>query len=74
MNDYLEQIKVLQEQIKLLEQKKASLSDAAEIKATNRQINELQMKCGALKKEYKNVKDFRNSIDREFNSIEISDD
>ena len=59
MNDYIEKIKYLQEQIKFLEQKKSSLNDAGEIKATNKKINELQTKYGELKKEYKNEKDFR---------------
>ena len=61
-------------QIKILEQKKAALSDAAEIKTINKEINALQEKYGQLKEQRKNEKAFVESIFREFNSIECADD
>lgn len=61
-------------QIKQLEQKKSILSDAAEIKAVNKQINALQEKYGQLREQRKNEKAFVESVFREFNSIECTDD
>ena len=61
-------------QIKLLEQKKAALNDAAEIKVINKQINALQEKYGQLREQRKNMKAFAESVFREFNSIECTDD
>ena len=61
-------------QIKLLEQKKAALSDAVEIKTINKEINALQEKYGQLKEQRKNEKAFVESVFREFNSIECTDD
>ena len=61
-------------QIKLLEQKKAALNDAAEIKTINKEINALQEKYGQLKEQRKNEKAFVESVFREFNSIECADD
>lgn len=61
-------------QIKQLEQKKAALNDAAEIKVINKQINALQEKYGQLREQRKNEKAFVESVFREFNSIECTDD
>lgn len=61
-------------QIKLLEQKKAALNDAAEIKVINKQINNLQEKYGQLREQRKNMKAFAESVFREFNSMECADD
>ena len=61
-------------QIKQLEQKKSILSDTAEIKAVNKQINALQEKYGQLRGQRKNEKAFVESVFREFNSIECTDD
>ena len=69
MNEFLETIKYLHKQIKFLEQKKTSLCDDAEIKAMNKKINELQKKCGSLKKENRNTKAFQKSVEREFDVL-----
>ena len=46
-----EKLQSLKSQIKTLEQKKTTLTDAAEIKAVNKQINALQEEYGRLRKE-----------------------
>jgi chaperonin cofactor prefoldin len=57
-----------------LEQKKTSLTDVAEIKAINKQINTLQEKFGQLRKEIQCRGSYEKSIEREFIHCEISDD
>lgn len=66
-------LKELKHQIKLLEQKKAALNDAAEIKVINKQINALQMKYGRLKGQKRNEKAFLDSVEREYNGINCDD-
>ena len=53
-------------QIKSLEQKKTTLTDAAEIKAVNKQINALQEEFGRLRKEIKCQRSYEKSVEREF--------
>ena len=50
---FSEKLQSLKSQIKELEQKKTTLTDAAEIKAVNKQINALQEEFGRLRKELK---------------------
>jgi prefoldin subunit 5 len=57
-----------------LEQKKTTLTDAAEIKALNKQINALQVKFGRLKEEMKNVRAFLKDIEREFVYCVVGDE
>ena len=59
--------------IQILEQKKSALSDAAEIKAINKEINALQMECGRLKGQKRNEKAFLDSVEREYNDIGCED-
>ena len=66
-------VKELEHQVKLLEQKKASLNDAEEIKAINKEINALQMEYGRLKGQRRNEKVFLESIEREYNGINSND-
>ena len=66
-------LKELEHQIKLLEQKKVALNDAAEIKAINKEINTLQMEYGRLKGQRRNEKAFLQSIEREYNGISCDD-
>ena len=61
-------------QIKLLEQKKTALNDAAEIKVINKQINALQEKYGHMKEELKSQRFFGYSIDREYINSMVNDD
>ena len=53
-------------QIKELEQKKITLTDADEIKTVNKQISALQEEFGRLRKEMKNERAFLKNIEREF--------
>jgi hypothetical protein len=57
-----------------LEQKKTTLTDAAEIKAINKQINALQVKFGRLKEEMKNERAFLKDIEREFVYCVVGDE
>lgn len=66
-------VKELEHQVKLLEQKKASLNDAEGIKAINKEINALQMEYGRLKGQRRNEKVFLESIEREYNGINSND-
>ena len=61
--DKLQSLKI---QIKELEQKKTALTDAAEIKAVNKQINALQEEFGRLRKEIPCRKSYEKSVEREF--------
>ena len=69
-----EKLQDLKAQIKDLEQKKAMLTDAAEIKAVNRQINALQEEFGRLRKEIQYRRSYERSVEREFVCLEIGDD
>lgn len=69
-----EKLKALKTQIKELEQKKAILTDAAEIKAVNKQINALQEEFGRLREKIKNERAYLKDIEREFIHLEIGDE
>ena len=69
-----EKLQTLKAQIKELEQKKTTLTDAAEIKAVNKQINALQEELGWLKEEIKCQRSYEKSVKREFIHCEIGDD
>ena len=69
-----DKLQSLKFQIKELEQKKTALTDAAEIKAVNKQINALQEEFGRLKKEIQYQRSYEKSVEREFVHIEIGDD
>ena len=64
----------LKSPIKELEQKKTTLTDAAEIKAINKQINALQVEFGRLRKEIQYRRAYENSIEREFVHCEVGDE
>ena len=61
-----EKLKSLKSQIKTLNQKKTTLTDAAGIKAINKQINALQEGFGRLRKEIQYRRSFEKSVEREF--------
>ena len=61
-----EKLQSLKSQIKELEQKKSTLTDAAEIKAVNKQINALQVDFGRLKEKIKNERAYLKDVEREF--------
>lgn len=69
MNNKTDKLNELKLQIKNLEQKKTTLTDADEIKAVNKQINTLQEELGRLRDEIKKEKAFAASVGREFNSL-----
>lgn len=69
-----EKLQDLKSQIKKLEQKKATLTDADEIKNVNKQINALQEEFGRLRKEIQYQRSYEKSIEREFIHSEIGDD
>lgn len=69
-----EKLQDLKSQIKELEQKKATLTDADEIKDINKQINALQEEFGRLRKEIQYQRSYEKSIEREFVYCEIGDD
>ena len=61
-----EKLQELKTQIKALEQKKITLTDADEIKAVNKQINALQEEFGRLRKEIQYRRSYEKSVEREF--------
>lgn len=69
-----EKLQSLKSQIKALEQKKPTLTDAAEIKAVNKQINALQEEYGQLRQEMKTRKDYEQSVEREFIHSTVGDE
>ena len=69
-----EKLQDLKTQIKELEQKKATLTDAAEIKAINRQINALQVEFGRLRKEIQYRRSYEESVEREFVHCVVGDE
>ena len=69
-----EKLQSLKSQIKALEQKKPTLTDADEIKAINKQINALQEEFGRLREEIKCQRSYEKSVEREFVHIEIGDE
>ena len=74
MCDYSVKTKSLKSQIKSLEQKKTTLTDAAEIKAVNKQINALQEEFGRLRKEIQCQRSYERSVEREFVHCVVGDD
>ena len=69
-----EKLQSLKSQIKDLEQKKTTLTDAEEIKAVNKQINALQEEFGRLRKEIQYRRSYEKSVEREFIHSEIGDE
>ena len=57
-----------------LEQKKTTLTDAAEIKAVNKQINALQEEFGRLRKEIQYRRSYEKSVEREFFHSMVGDE
>ncbi|MBR6929081.1 MAG: hypothetical protein IKH61_05190 [Bacteroidales bacterium] len=57
-----------------MEQKKTTLTDAAEIKAINKQIDALQEEFGRLREEMKNERAFLKDIEREFVYCVVGDE
>ena len=68
------EMKTLLLQIKQLQQKKTTLTDAAEIKAVNKQINALQEEFGRLREEIKHQRSYERSVEREFVHCLVGDD
>ena len=66
MDESQNELKELKLQIKALEQKKPTLTNAAEIKAINKQINALQEEFGRLRKENQYRRSYEHSVEREF--------
>ena len=60
--------------MKVLQQKKTTLTDAVEIKAVNKQINALQEEYGRLRKEIQYRRAYEKSVEREFVHIEIGEE
>ena len=69
-----EKLQSLKSQIKALEQKKPALTDAAEIKAVNKQINALQEEFGRLREEIQYRRSYEKSVEREFIHLLAGDD
>ena len=69
-----EKLQDLKTQIKELEQKKTALTDAAEIKAINKQINALQEEYGRLRKEIQYRRSYEQSVEREFIHCVVGDE
>ena len=69
-----EKLQSLKSQIKTLEQKKTTLTDAAEIKAVNKQINALQEEFGRLREEIKYQRSYEKSAEREFVHCMVGDE
>ena len=74
MNCSSEKLQDLKSQIKVLEQKKLTLTDAAEIKAVNKQINALQVEFGRLRKEIQCRRSYELSVEREFVHCAVGDE
>lgn len=69
-----EKLQSVKSQIKTLEQKKITLTDADEIKAVNKQINTLQEEYGRLRKEIQYRRSYERSVEREFVHCLVGDD
>ena len=69
-----EKLQSLKSQIKVLEQKKTTLTDADEIKAVNKQINALQEEFGRLRKEIQYRRSYEKSVKREFIHCVVGDE
>jgi predicted nucleic acid-binding Zn-ribbon protein len=71
---HTEKLQALKFQIKTLEQKKPTLTDADEIKAVNKEINALQEEFGRLREEMKNERAFLKDIERGFVHCVVGDE
>lgn len=69
-----EKLQEVKSQIKALALKKPTLTDAAEIKTVNKQINAMQEEYGRLRKEIQYRRSYERSVEREFIHVEIGDD
>ena len=69
-----ENLQSLKSQIKTLEQKKITLTDVAEIKTINKQINALQEEYGRLRKEIQYQRSYEQSAEREFVHCVVGDE
>ena len=69
-----EKLQDLKTKIKVLEQKKPTLTDAAEIKAVNKHINALQEEYGRLRKLIQDRRSYEKSVEREFIHSMAGDD
>lgn len=69
-----EKLQDLKTKIKVLEQKKTTLTDVAEIKAINKQINALQEEYGRLRKEIQYQRSYERSVEREFVHSMVGDE
>ena len=69
-----EKLQDLKTKIKVLEQKKTTLTDVAEIKAINKQINALQEEYGRLRKEIQYRRSYEKSVEREFVHCVVGDE
>ena len=67
-------LQTLKTQIKALEQKKTTLTDTAEIKAVNQQINAFQEEYGRLRKLIQDRRSYEKSVEREFIHSMAGDD
>lgn len=55
-------------------EKKAAITDAAELKVANKQINALQDEFGRLKRGLKDRRDYEQSVEREFIHCEVGEE
>ena len=69
-----EKLQSLKSQIKTLEQKKSTLTDAAEIKVINKQVNAMQEEFGRLRKEIQYRRSYEKSVEREFVHCAVGDE
>ena len=69
-----EKLQSLKSQIKSLEQKKPTLTDAAEIRAINKEINALQEEFGRMRKVIQHRRSYEQSIEREFVLCMVGDE
>lgn len=69
-----EKLQEVKSQIKALALKKPTLTDAAEIKAVNKQINALQEEFGRLRKEIQYRRSYERLVEREFVHCVVGDE
>ena len=63
----------LKSQIKALEQRKSTLTDAAELKAINKQINALQEEIGKLKSDIRRYAGLNKDATRDYHEMVFGD-
>ena len=71
--DDLEILKSLKSQIKALEQKKTTLTNATEIKSINKQINALQEEIGKLKSDIRLYASLNRDSIRDYHEMVLGD-